>query len=53
LRVTASLGVAASALGEKDALISGADSALYAAKRSGKNKTVRASADAANVVGPR
>jgi diguanylate cyclase (GGDEF)-like protein len=53
LRVTASLGVAASALGDKDALIAGADNALYAAKRGGKNQTVRATADTANVVGPR
>jgi diguanylate cyclase (GGDEF)-like protein len=53
LRITASLGVAASALGDKDALIAGADNALYAAKRGGKNQTVRATADTANVVGPR
>ncbi len=39
LRITASFGVAASADGDKDALISGADAALYAAKRRGKNRT--------------
>jgi diguanylate cyclase (GGDEF)-like protein len=39
LRITASFGVASSAEGDKDALISGADAALYAAKRSGKNRT--------------
>jgi diguanylate cyclase (GGDEF)-like protein len=38
LRITASFGVAASADGDKDALISGADAALYAAKRRGKNR---------------
>jgi diguanylate cyclase (GGDEF)-like protein len=42
LQITASLGVAAASSGEKDALIAEADSALYAAKRSGKNRTVRA-----------
>jgi diguanylate cyclase (GGDEF)-like protein len=39
LRITASFGVASSADGDKDALISGADAALYAAKRRGKNRT--------------
>ena len=52
LRVTASVGVAASAEGHKDALIADADAALYEAKRKGKNRTVRASARAANVFGP-
>ena len=49
LRVTASLGVAASADGDKDALISDADTALYAAKRQGKNRTVRGQPQTANV----
>jgi diguanylate cyclase (GGDEF)-like protein len=49
LHVTASLGVTASADGNKDALIAAADDALYAAKRQGKNRTVRVGS-AANVV---
>jgi diguanylate cyclase (GGDEF)-like protein len=49
LRVTASLGVTASADGNKDALIAAADDALYTAKRQGKNRTVRVGS-AANVV---
>jgi diguanylate cyclase (GGDEF)-like protein len=53
LQITASLGVAASTTGDKDALISGADNALYTAKRSGKNRTVQATASTANVVAPR
>jgi diguanylate cyclase (GGDEF)-like protein len=51
LRITASLGVAASLEGDKDALISDADGALYAAKRTGKNRTTTAEAETANVVG--
>jgi diguanylate cyclase (GGDEF)-like protein len=51
LRVTASLGVAASGEGDKDALISDADGALYAAKRAGKNRTAVAQAQPANVFG--
>jgi diguanylate cyclase (GGDEF)-like protein len=51
LRVTASLGVAASADGDKDSLISEADAALYSAKRSGKNRTVTGQAETANVFG--
>ncbi len=47
LRVTASFGVASLAAADatdKDALVAAADGALYVAKRSGKNRTVRASA---------
>jgi len=50
LRITASLGVASSSEGHKDALIADADKALYVAKRRGKNQTVRAQAKTANVV---
>lgn len=42
LRVTASVGVAVTSAGDKDALIAEADAALYTAKRTGKNRTVRA-----------
>ena len=49
LRVTASLGVAASSDGDKDALISDADMALYEAKRQGKNRTIRGQPQTANV----
>ena len=51
LRVTTSVGAAASADGNKNELIAAADGALYVAKREGKNRTVRASAHTANVVG--
>ena len=51
LRITASLGVAASSEGNKDALIADADAALYEAKHQGKNRTVRAPVRAANVLG--
>jgi diguanylate cyclase (GGDEF)-like protein len=51
LRVTASVGVAASSEGSKDALISDADGALYDAKRQGKNRTISAPARTANVTG--
>jgi diguanylate cyclase (GGDEF)-like protein len=51
LRVTVSCGVAASADGDPSALVAAADAALYAAKRAGKNRTVRAGAAAA-VGGP-
>lgn len=46
LRVTISCGVAASAAGDAPALVAAADAALYAAKRAGKNRTVRADAAA-------
>jgi diguanylate cyclase (GGDEF)-like protein len=48
LKITASVGVAASVEGHKDALIADADAALYAAKRLGKNRTIKAPARAAN-----
>jgi diguanylate cyclase (GGDEF)-like protein len=51
LRITASLGVAATTDGSKDALIADADAALYEAKRRGKNRTVRAEVRATNVSG--
>ena len=49
LRVTASLGVAASSDAPKDTLITEADAALYTAKRQGKNQTVKATLQTANV----
>lgn len=51
LKITASLGVAASTDGRKDALIADADAALYRAKREGKNRTVGAQPQAATVAG--
>jgi diguanylate cyclase (GGDEF)-like protein len=51
LRVTASVGVAASTVGDKDALIADADSALYEAKRRGKNCTVSAATRTAGAPG--
>jgi diguanylate cyclase (GGDEF)-like protein len=51
LRVTASLGVAASTDGRKDSLIADADEAVYEAKRSGKNRTASAVARAAGASG--
>lgn len=51
LRITASVGVAASSEGIKDTLIADADAALYEAKRQGKNRTVQAPVRAANVLG--
>ncbi len=50
LSVTASIGAAASLNGAKNDLIAAADAALYMAKREGKNRTVRAEPDTANVV---
>jgi diguanylate cyclase (GGDEF)-like protein len=49
LKITASVGVTASVDGDKDALISEADGALYAAKRAGKNRTTTSQARTANV----
>lgn len=42
LRVTASVGVSATVDGDKDELIAEADAALYTAKRTGKDRVVRA-----------
>jgi diguanylate cyclase (GGDEF)-like protein len=52
LRVTASVGVTASAAGHKDALIADADAALYEAKRRGKNCTVASEARLADAPQP-
>jgi diguanylate cyclase (GGDEF)-like protein len=51
LRITASVGAAAAEAGKTHALIVAADDALYTAKRQGKNRTIRARPQAANVVG--
>ena len=51
LRVTASVGVASSSAGDKEALVADADAALYEAKRTGKNRTVRGGERTADVVG--
>jgi diguanylate cyclase (GGDEF)-like protein len=51
LRVTVSLGVAATTDGTKEELIGEADAALYEAKRQGKNRTVKAEMATANVSG--
>ncbi|HWE10858.1 MAG TPA: diguanylate cyclase [Solirubrobacteraceae bacterium] len=51
LGVTASSGAASSSEGDKDELIAAADGALYAAKREGKNRTMKAEPRTANVVG--
>jgi diguanylate cyclase (GGDEF)-like protein len=51
LQVTASVGVSASATGDKVALISDADRALYIAKREGKNRTAKGNFEPASVPG--
>jgi diguanylate cyclase (GGDEF)-like protein len=51
LGVTASIGVSASIKGDKEALISDADRALYIAKRDGKNRTAKANSEPAGVPG--
>jgi diguanylate cyclase (GGDEF)-like protein len=51
LRITASVGVTASTAGHRDALIADADSALYEAKRRGKNCTVAAEAQSTDASG--
>ena len=51
VRVTVSIGVAASDWGDRDTLIAEADKALYAAKREGKNRTARAHAQTVDVSG--
>ena len=48
LQITASVGVAACDGGSKDALITQADGAMYAAKRQGKNRAVRSAPQVAN-----
>jgi diguanylate cyclase (GGDEF)-like protein len=53
LTVTASVGVTASTVGHKDALIADADGALYDAKRRGKNCTVATEARVAEAPGHR
>jgi diguanylate cyclase (GGDEF)-like protein len=51
LRITASVGVTSSTVGDKDRLIADADGALYEAKRRGKNCTVSAATRAAHAPG--
>jgi diguanylate cyclase (GGDEF)-like protein len=51
LRITASVGVTASTVGDKDRLIADADGALYEAKRKGKNLTVSAATRTADAPG--
>lgn len=50
IQVTASIGVAASASADKESLIAAADTALYEAKRAGKNRTVRVAVEPAAAV---
>jgi diguanylate cyclase (GGDEF)-like protein len=50
LRITASLGVASTVGAPKDELVACADKALYEAKHSGKNRTVRGTGDLGVVV---
>ncbi|HEY2638033.1 MAG TPA: diguanylate cyclase, partial [Solirubrobacteraceae bacterium] len=50
LRLTASLGVAATTRATRQELISAADKALYEAKHSGKNRTVRGAVEPVDVV---
>jgi diguanylate cyclase (GGDEF)-like protein len=49
LKITASVGAAATLDGNKDELIAAADTALYLAKHEGKNRTARAGSQPANV----
>jgi diguanylate cyclase (GGDEF)-like protein len=51
LRITASVGVTSSTIGDKDRLIADADGALYEAKRRGKNCTVSAATRTADAPG--
>jgi diguanylate cyclase (GGDEF)-like protein len=51
LRITASVGVTSSIVGDKDRLIADADAALYEAKRRGKNCTVSAATRTADAPG--
>jgi diguanylate cyclase (GGDEF)-like protein len=51
LRITASVGVTASTVGDKNRLIADADGALYEAKRRGKNCTMSATTRTANAPG--
>jgi diguanylate cyclase (GGDEF)-like protein len=51
LRITASVGVTSSTVGDKDRLIADADGALYEAKRRGKNCTVSAATRTADTPG--
>jgi diguanylate cyclase (GGDEF)-like protein len=51
IQITASVGAAASSQGSKNDLIAAADNALYKAKHEGKNRTVKAEPETANVFG--
>lgn len=50
LRATVSLGVASTTEGDQNALVADADSALYEAKRQGKNRTIKAPGRTADVL---